>query len=129
MIVLAEPRQRRRPSLTPMIDVVFLLLVFFMLAARLGPTAQVPIDLASGGQGAWSGPPRLVEVGPTQIKLNGRDIAEADLVGAVLPLVADPADPVLVRPEGGATLQHILDVMDVLNAGGLSRTVLIGQTP
>ncbi|MEO0362761.1 MAG: biopolymer transporter ExbD, partial [Pseudomonadota bacterium] len=33
---------RRRPSLTPMIDVVFLLLVFFMLAARFGVELAMP---------------------------------------------------------------------------------------
>ncbi|MEM8656825.1 MAG: biopolymer transporter ExbD, partial [Pseudomonadota bacterium] len=33
---LGPPPPSRRPSLTPMIDVVFLLLVFFMLAARFG---------------------------------------------------------------------------------------------
>ena len=32
-------KPRRRPSLTPMIDVVFLLLVFFMLASRFGMDA------------------------------------------------------------------------------------------
>ena len=34
MFTFEEPHKVRRPSLTPMIDVVFLLLVFFMLAAR-----------------------------------------------------------------------------------------------
>ena len=36
MLQFGPPRPRRKPSLTPMIDVVFLLLVFFMLAARFG---------------------------------------------------------------------------------------------
>ena len=39
--VLRPTPPRRRPSLTPMIDVVFLLLVFFMLAARFGQRRRV----------------------------------------------------------------------------------------
>lgn len=42
-------RPRRRPSLTPMIDVVFLLLVFFMLASRFGMDQVVEMPIASGG--------------------------------------------------------------------------------
>ena len=60
--MFTEPvRKPRRPSLTPMIDVVFLLLVFFMLASRFGSEEALPLPLAGGG-GTWSGPPRLVEI-------------------------------------------------------------------
>ena len=40
MFHFAPARRSRKPSLTPMIDVVFLLLVFFMLAARFGRQAR-----------------------------------------------------------------------------------------
>lgn len=36
MFDFAPAPARKRPSLTPMIDVVFLLLVFFMLTAHFG---------------------------------------------------------------------------------------------
>jgi Biopolymer transport protein len=35
---------RRRPGLTPIIDVVFLLLVFFMLASRFGQYRALPLS-------------------------------------------------------------------------------------
>jgi len=54
-------RPKRKPSLTPMIDVVFLLLVFFMLASRFGVDTVVPFPLAGGG-GSYAGPPRLVDM-------------------------------------------------------------------
>ncbi|TGD62654.1 biopolymer transporter ExbD [Tabrizicola sp. WMC-M-20] len=37
MISFATDRPRRRPNLTPMINVVFLLLIFFLISARLTP--------------------------------------------------------------------------------------------
>jgi biopolymer transport protein ExbD len=62
---LGAPRRTRRPSLTPMIDAVFLLLVFFMLASRFGRAGAVALVGAGDGAGApWSGPPRLAEVAP-----------------------------------------------------------------
>lgn len=39
-----QPRPRRRPNLTPMIDVVFLLLVFFLVATTFA-TDEVELDL------------------------------------------------------------------------------------
>ena len=50
MFDFATQSRRRTPSLTPMIDVVFLLLVFFMLASRFGVDMEIPLNLA--GQGA-----------------------------------------------------------------------------
>ncbi|MGJ8530069.1 ExbD/TolR family protein, partial [Maritalea sp.] len=59
----SQPRKARKPSLTPMIDVVFLLLVFFMLASRFGMDMHIPMQISGAGSG-YSGPPRLVDVRP-----------------------------------------------------------------
>ena len=64
-------RRRRGLNLTPMIDVVFLLLVFFMLVSRFGQLDGVPLALAGGAAPGWSGAPRLVDVRPDGLSLNG----------------------------------------------------------
>lgn len=51
MFTLGSPRPRRRPSLTPMIDVVFLMLIFFMLASRFGQETTLPLGAAGGDSG------------------------------------------------------------------------------
>lgn len=89
-------RSRRKPSLTPMIDVVFLLLVFFMLASRFGIDAVVPLPLVSG-DGAYDGPPRLVEVLPDCVRLNGLVIAETALPTEMQRLTSTPADVIILR--------------------------------
>ena len=48
MFAFASHRPRRKPSLTPMIDVVFLLLVFFMLASRFGQDNILPLVAGTG---------------------------------------------------------------------------------
>lgn len=115
---------RRRPSLTPMIDVVFLLVVFFMLAARFGLDAALPLA-AAGGAADYTGPPRLVEVTPASLRLNGTPVAEADLAAALAPLMDAPADLIVLRPDEGADTERIVAVIEILRAAGLATLALV----
>lgn len=117
-------RPRRRPNLTPMIDVVFLLLVFFMLASRFGTDRALPLTVAGQGTG-YSGPPRLVDISPEAVALNGRAIAPGALAGALAALTGEPGDAIVLRARGGATLQRVIAVMDGLKAAGFTRLVLV----
>jgi biopolymer transport protein ExbD len=125
MIRFGPPRHRRRPNLTPMIDVVFLLLVFFMLASRFGVERALPLALGAGGGGDYTGPPRLVEVLPNGLSLNGAAIAAPALVQALSGLMRSPDDIVVLRARDGADVQALVTVMDSLTAAGLSRLVLV----
>ena len=124
MIRLEETRPRRRPNLTPMIDVIFLLLVFFMLASRFGSDRALPLTFTGSGT-AYSGPPRLVELAPSGLFLNGRNIAPQDIAAALAPLMQSPDDIVVLRARDGADLQSLVTLMDSLAAAGLSRLVLV----
>ncbi|GFE51079.1 hypothetical protein So717_28320 [Roseobacter cerasinus] len=122
---LALPDQpRRRPSLTPMIDVVFLLLVFFMLASRFGMEAVLPLPLASGG-GSYTGPPRLLDVAPHELRLNGVQTAETRLDEALAPLMTAPDDVIILRGRDGATLQRIVQITEQLRRAGFGTVVLV----
>ena len=126
MFAFATPRPRRRPSLTPMIDVVFLLLVFFMLAARFGQDQAIPLTLGGAGTD-WTGPPRLIEVSPNGQTLNGVGMDATALAAALAPLVTSLDDQVVLRPRDGASLQRLVDVMGVLSAAGHSALVLVEE--
>ncbi len=114
------PAPRRRPSLTPMIDVVFLLLVFFMLAARFAIETSLPLAAAGGAASEWSGPPRVVTVAPDAVALNGVPVAEDALAEALAPLLAAPGDLVVLRPVEGADAGRIVAVAERLAASGLT---------
>lgn len=116
---------RRRPSLTPMVDVVFLLLVFFMLAARMGAEVALPVSGGAGGTAEWSGPPRLIDIRPATLALNGVETPLEGLAEALAPLVSEPSDPVVLRPRDGAELQRVIDVIEALSAAGYSQPVLV----
>jgi biopolymer transport protein ExbD len=123
-IDLGGPRRPRRPSLTPLIDVVFLLLVFFMLASRFGEDSA--LALAGGGAGeVWTGPPRLVDVGASTLRLNGVAVAPEALADALAPLVGSMDDAVVLRVAADADVQALADALSRLEAAGFRRLVVM----
>lgn len=124
MFALATPRRRRKPSLTPMIDVVFLLLVFFMLASRFGLDQILPLPMAGAG-GTYDGPPRLIDIAPTGVQVNGTPVAEPSLAAAVGELMQAPSDMLILRGKDGADLQRIITITDMLRDAGYNSLVLV----
>lgn len=121
---LRPKRPPRRPSLTPMIDVVFLLLVFFMLASRFGTDMALPLPLAGAGEG-YSGPPRLVEILPEGLRLNGFDIPPGDLPLRLAEMIEAPTDAIILQGRDGATLQRLVDATQLLSGAGFKTVVLV----
>ncbi|MDN3516666.1 biopolymer transporter ExbD [Aquisalimonas lutea] len=117
---LAGRRARRRPlvSLTPLIDVVFILLVFFMLASSFLDWRA--IDLSAPAQASAAGTLEgalLVEVRASDLRVGGETVDADELdrrVGARLE--AAPETRVLVRPAPGVDLQRVVSVLDELAA-------------
>lgn len=105
-----------------MIDVIFLLLVFFMLASRFGLEAVLPLPLAASGSAPYEGPPRLVDITPDAVRLNG--VIVSDLIGALKPLMANDTDMIILRGKDGATVQHIVTVSEQLGQAGYQTQVL-----
>ena len=123
-LIPATPRPRRRPSLTPMIDVVFLLLVFFMLASRFGLDATLPLALADGGDG-YDGQPRVLDISAEGLRLNGVPVVEPQVVAAVRAITDQPEDTLVLRGETGVDLQRVVTVADTLRRAGFTQLVLI----
>ena len=131
MSTLAVKRTRRRPliGLTPLIDVVFILLVFFMLASSFVDWRAIALTApavdASPTAGAVEGA-LLVEVRADGLRFAGEFLpmdAIAERVNARL--VTAPDTPVLVKPAGGVTLQQTVSVLDRLTEAGAANLSLI----
>lgn len=119
-------RHPRRMSLTPMIDVVFLLLIFFMLSSRFGMDAVLPIAGGTEGAGSeWQGAPRLIDITPETVSLNGVGTDPDALAGELAQLMPSGDAAVILRPREGADLQRLVDVMDRLRADGITNMILV----
>lgn len=124
MFTFGTPRRARRPSLTPMIDVVFLLLVFFMLASQFGQTKALPLMLG-GATAGYDGPPRLLSILPEGLALNGVALDPAELAARLGTLTVGPEDIIILRPEGGSSLQRMIDVAEALNRAGFANLAVV----
>ncbi len=119
----ARPR-RRLISLTPLIDVVFILLLFFMLASNLTRLHAVPLDAQASQQTQAEDEPALL----LRIQADGQLDLNGELVSAALlpellreQLRRAPDLRVLVQPDDAVPLQVTLGVFDRLAAAGVPR--------
>lgn len=107
--------------MTSLIDVIFLLLLFFMLSSTFSRFGEVALSTGGAGAPAMTEPPRFVQLGPDSLSVNAEP---APLDGLAARLAAGPG-PVLVglRPE--VTAQRLTDLLaELRRAPGLAVTVL-----
>ena len=129
MIQLNTIIRRRRPSLTPMIDVVFLLLIFFMLVARFGVDKVIDINLPSalGQSSQYEGAPRLVEIKSGNIvSLNGTQISLDQLSSKLSQLTPSPNALIILRSSAEANTQDLLDVLLYLKSEKIMNVSVLG---
>ncbi|AUQ56371.1 putative biopolymer transport protein (plasmid) [Phaeobacter inhibens] len=118
-LTFGTPRAKKRLSLAPMIDVVFLLLVFFMLASQFGRDRVVP--LATGGAGStYQGPPRLVLVTAEGLRLNGVPVEAETLAEQLTALTRKTSDAIILQPDASASLQQLMDAAGLLSGAGFT---------
>ena len=116
MALSLSKKHKRRLSMTSLIDVIFLLLLFFMLSSTFSRFGTVDLMAAEAGQGV-SGEtrPLFLKLSPGQISLNGEVVALDRLAQS----------QVLLSLSGEVTSQRLVDVLAVLrNQPDLAVTVL-----
>lgn len=125
---IAKVRRRRQLiSLTPLIDVVFILLVFFMLASSFLDWRSIALTAPSGGANAapMEGA-LLIEVLPQGLRLAGRPVAPDRLEERVRSRLAEkPDQSIFVKAADGVPLQRAVTVLDSLAAAGATKLSLI----
>lgn len=133
-------RGARRPDaeagILPLINVVFLLLIFFMLAGRLtlaAPFSVAPPLSREAGAPERPGPqaPReavVLVAADGRLALNGRPLESGALTAAVAAqLAAQPALPVSLKADGNAEAVAVVAVMEALRDAGVRRLQLFAQ--
>jgi biopolymer transport protein ExbD len=116
------PRRRARISLTPLIDVVFILLVFFMLASSFLDERAIKVGAPAAALGGASlEGALLVELRRDGLRLAGERLALPQLMARLAEHAArDPRQRVLIKPAPGVSLQDAVTLLDRVSASGLS---------
>jgi biopolymer transport protein ExbD len=123
MFQFDHPRARRKPALTPLIDVVFLLLVFFMLAAQFGRDGALSLS-GTGGAADYTGPPRLITIQTEGVMINGVATSEEDVMPKLSELTKDMDDAIVLRASSAVDVQRLTDIATLLTEAGFTRLVL-----
>ena len=121
-------------GILPLINVVFLLLIFFMLAGRLtqaAPFSVVPpvSEQAAAAEAAAPREAAVLVAADGRLALNGQPIDAAALRAAVAAALAQRPDlPVSLKADGGAEAAAVVAVMESLRDAGVRHLQLYAQT-
>ncbi|XHB99078.1 biopolymer transporter ExbD [Nitratireductor sp. ac15] len=113
-IDVAAVRKRRPLSLTSLIDVIFLLLLFFMLTSTFTRFARVEISggPASASTGGKS-PDVLIRVDdPAGWRVNGRTLAEEAAIVELARLKEAGAETAVLLVRGELTSQQLVEAVE-----------------
>jgi biopolymer transport protein ExbD len=106
---------RPRPiTLTPLIDIIFLLLLFFMLSSTFTRFSEVPL-LSAGAGTPTAHPPVFVQLDVDEVRLNGTRLSLDTLVDGIADLNPEGEQKsALVTLSGEVTSQRLVDLLAVL---------------
>lgn len=119
---------RQLISVTPLVDLVFILLVFFMLASTFLQWRAIdlntpPVTMAQD----TADDVLLIEIGAGNLRVADDPIALEAIGGHVAARLATAPDlAVLIKPLEGVPLQRTIRVLDRLRAAGVSDLTLVG---
>ncbi len=126
-------RSGHPPNLTPLIDIVFLLLVFFLLTSHFVKDERIDIDLPQASSSEISGDDDVLEItlsADHQMYLQGKQVAEQNLKILLREKLAlQKNKQVRLRGDQGADLKHIVAILDAARQAGASGIDLVTEQP
>lgn len=108
-------------DIAPLIDIVFLLLVFFMLTSTFMVPEAIELELPESSSATVTDiTPIIVSLDQTgQLALNGERIEQEQLRGAIEALLKQDADSAItLKSDARTEVQQLLAVMDEIRAAG-----------
>ena len=127
--------------LIPLVDVMFLLLIFFMLSSQTAPYSLLEI-MAAGTPGREQPTPQTATLAPTQsapellvsvargyARFNGARVEMADLRSAIEDYKAAGVSRAVVTTGQAATVQDVVSVLEALERGAFAEMRLVAAAP
>jgi len=108
-------------DIAPLIDIVFLLLVFFMLTSTFMVPEAIELELPESKSAQASDiKPIIVALNEAgELSLNGEIIELEQLQAAIKPLIAESTDAAItLKSDASTQVQQLLQVMDEIRTAG-----------
>ena len=122
-------------NLTPLIDVVFLLLIFFMVSTTFDTTSQLKIRLPEASEKEVLIPPQKLNLAidaDGKFYLNSRELTDSKretLRAALISTMADRKLPIVIQSDADSPVQSLVTAMDVVGQLGLSQVSIATTRP
>ncbi len=123
-------------NLTPLIDVVFLLLIFFMVTTTFTRDTRLTVNLPEAEVNSSESLPDQIEVTVSEagrFSVNGEVLSNSQpgtLGDAILQAAQrDRSRPVLLVADAEATHQSVVTAMDAIGRAGFSRLSIATRPP
>jgi len=123
-------REQLTPDITPLIDIVFLLLIFFLVSTAFKKNeSALPLKLPSSQESMQKIQKEEVniELSPVKMALKGKELSFEQL-DAALSSVKDKKTPINVRIDKAVQYQRIVKLFDILKKHDLNNLALINKS-
>jgi len=122
-------------NLTPLIDVVFLLLIFFMVSTTFDTTSQLKIKLPEASENRQANEARELNIvidAEGRFFLNSRELAsqKSAALSAAIQRALNGADrPIIIQSDAKSPVQSLVTAMDVVGRLGLTQVSIATTRP
>ncbi len=126
-------RSSRVPNLTPLIDVVFLLLVFFMLTSHFVREEALNVELPSAASGNALNNDEVLEIvvdAQNRLQIRNHFVDAAELESVIRSALTDMSQrTVRLRGDRQATLDVTVKVLDAARSAGADGVDIVTEEP
>ncbi|WP_164549090.1 ExbD/TolR family protein [Amphritea opalescens] len=123
MLLEVTPRTSQSISITPLIDVVFILLLFFMLSSTFSKTRQLELEASAPGTQSSDTPSHNIRLLPdNNVELDGTLYAiDADTFAQHLNTMAENKASVTLAAVSSVRVQKTIRLIDRLRSVGITQ--------
>ena len=130
-ILTKQKKRARSPNLVPLINIVFLLLIFFMLTGTLKRSDIFDISPPESSTGADAEAPELVLLisKSNKLALNNQNIEFSELNTKLLNIIQEyPIQEILIKADGKASSGTLSKVINIMREAGIKRAAIVTKT-
>lgn len=126
-VIVAEPRPFAEMNITPLIDVMLVLLVMLLLSIPMA-THKVPVDLPGRGMAPADLERHRMQIAASgTVTLDGQRVSDADLVAGLRAIAARPDALLELETAPTARYERFDQLLATIRTAGVTRLGFVGN--
>ena len=131
--ILSRPARRQRPSfvLTSLIDIIFLLVIFFMVSSQITPFSLLPLTPVSGqnagSTAAATAAPVSIRIQAGRVSIGGQSVQMTSVGEALAGLKSRGVTTILLTPGSTATVQDVVTVLEAAKDAAIANVTVLSR--